>query len=167
MAIFAAMAPWKWAAVTVAAVLAGGATGGAPRAAIAGAVAALGVTGLAATPAGGFPCAPCTISAVTGAAVVAARGAAVGANEEFVLFVSALGLMVGLLCAIWLAARGINHVDAIFAIGIAIFLLFNAWTIAVQSGHNLMDRELSEQEQQQITSIAAAHPGAPGRRFLY
>jgi ferrous-iron efflux pump FieF len=60
--------------------------------------------------------------------------------------------------AIWLSTRGIAHVDAIFAILIAVFLIYNAWTIAIESAQSLMDAELSEQEQQQIMAIALAHP---------
>lgn len=71
-------------------------------------------------------------------------------------------LNAAVLCAIWLAARGVAHVDAIFAILIAIFLLYNAWSIALESGRSLMDTELSAEEQQSIIALIIAHPGVRG-----
>ena len=71
-------------------------------------------------------------------------------------------LNASVLLAIWLAAKGVAHVDAVFAILIAIFLLYNAWTIALESGNSLMDRELLDEEQRKIIELALNHPEVHG-----
>lgn len=71
-------------------------------------------------------------------------------------------LNAAVLCAIWLSAKGIAHVDSVFAILIAAFLLYNAWSIAIESGHNLMDRELSVDEQEKIIELVLSHPKVLG-----
>ncbi len=71
-------------------------------------------------------------------------------------------LNAAVLVAIWLAAKNVPHVDAIFAILIAIFLLYNAWTIAVESAHSLMDRELSDEEQEKIIALCLSNPSVRG-----
>ena len=48
--------------------------------------------------------------------------------------------------------------DAIFGLGIAAYILFNAWQIARGAYDMLMDRELPEEERQQIKEIVKAHP---------
>ena len=53
---------------------------------------------------------------------------------------------------------GWTHIDPIFAIAIALYILFNAKNIAVAALRVLMDRELDEAERQRIQAIALAHP---------
>lgn len=48
--------------------------------------------------------------------------------------------------------------DPLFAIGIAIYLVSNAWKIGRQSLNLLMDRELPDQDRQRIKAICASHP---------
>ncbi len=71
-------------------------------------------------------------------------------------------LNAAVLLAIWLAAKGIEYVDAIFAILIAIYLMYNAWTVAHESADSLMDKELSDEEHQQILALALGHPQVKG-----
>jgi ferrous-iron efflux pump FieF len=47
--------------------------------------------------------------------------------------------------------------DPIFGIGIAIYIVVNAWMIARRSLDQLMDRELSDESRQRIVEIATAH----------
>jgi ferrous-iron efflux pump FieF len=56
------------------------------------------------------------------------------------------------------AALGWALSDPIFGIAIALYILFNAKTIAAESLHILMDRELEESERRRIRSIVLAHP---------
>ena len=48
--------------------------------------------------------------------------------------------------------------DAIFGLGIAAYILVNAWQIARGAYDMLMDRELPEEERRQIKEIVMAHP---------
>lgn len=71
-------------------------------------------------------------------------------------------LNASVMAAIWFSAKGYVYVDAIAAILIALFLLYNAWSIALESGNSLMDRELSDEEQQKILDLVNAHPQVRG-----
>ncbi|MCA1909963.1 MAG: cation diffusion facilitator family transporter [Magnetospirillum sp.] len=53
---------------------------------------------------------------------------------------------------------GWTFLDPIFAIAIALFLLWNAWGIATGSLDMLMDREMADEDRQKIVEIAKAHP---------
>ena len=54
-------------------------------------------------------------------------------------------------------AFGWDFLDPIFAIGIAGFLLWNAWKIALGALDALMDRELPEEDRERIRAIARSH----------
>jgi ferrous-iron efflux pump FieF len=54
---------------------------------------------------------------------------------------------------------GWSAADPLFAIGIAVFILRGAWSIFRSSFDLLMDRELPDDERQQIREIATAHAG--------
>ena len=67
-----------------------------------------------------------------------------------------LSVIISLLLAMgpgWIVA------DPLFAMGIAAWLLFNAWTIMRGSLDTLMDHELPEADRERIRAIARAHPG--------
>ncbi|NOR73452.1 MAG: cation diffusion facilitator family transporter [Mariprofundaceae bacterium] len=68
--------------------------------------------------------------------------------------------------ALILAAYGWVGFDAVFAIGIGIYILYSAWEIVQHAMDDLMDRELSNEERQQITDIVLAHPEARGMHDL-
>jgi ferrous-iron efflux pump FieF len=57
------------------------------------------------------------------------------------------------------AHLGWSAADPLFAIGIALFILRGAWSIFRSSFDLLMDRELPEDERQQIRDLATAHAG--------
>jgi ferrous-iron efflux pump FieF len=54
------------------------------------------------------------------------------------------------------------YADGIFAVGIALFLLFSSWKIVRASFADLMDEELGEEERTKILSLATSHPGVLG-----
>lgn len=56
--------------------------------------------------------------------------------------------------------------DPLFALGIAAFLMWNAWQIARESMNMLMDRELPEDDRQRIQAIARQHPEVQGLHDL-
>jgi ferrous-iron efflux pump FieF len=53
---------------------------------------------------------------------------------------------------------GVNYLDPLFGIGIAAYLLWNARAIAMGALHELMDRELGEEDRNRVIAIAMAHP---------
>ena len=53
---------------------------------------------------------------------------------------------------------GWTILDPVFAIGIAAYILKTAWSIASESLHMLMDRELSDDDRARIGRIVRAHP---------
>ncbi len=54
------------------------------------------------------------------------------------------------------------YIDGLFAIAIAIYICFNAWSIIKQSFSDLMDEELPDSERQKIKDIALAQEGVLG-----
>jgi ferrous-iron efflux pump FieF len=61
--------------------------------------------------------------------------------------------------ALVLAIEGWPGFDALFAIGIAIYILYSSWEIVRQSLDDLMDRELPDEERKEIKRIALEHAG--------
>ncbi len=53
---------------------------------------------------------------------------------------------------------GWTFADPLFALGIAVYLIYNAWGIFRESLNLLMDREFEEAERQRIRDICLAHP---------
>jgi ferrous-iron efflux pump FieF len=67
-----------------------------------------------------------------------------------------------ILALILSAELGWRFADPIFGIGIAAFILFNAWQIASGALDMLMDRELPEEERSRIRAVILDHPGVLG-----
>ena len=68
--------------------------------------------------------------------------------------------------ALLLAARGWPGFDALFAIGIALYILYSAWEIVRRAFDHLMDRELPDDEREQIKAIARSHQQVRGMHDL-
>lgn len=68
--------------------------------------------------------------------------------------------------ALWLSTRGWPGFDPLFAIGIALYILYSAWEIVKQAADHLMDRELPDAAREQIKAIATAHPEVRGMHDL-
>lgn len=64
----------------------------------------------------------------------------------------------GVIVALALASWGWGWFDALFGIGIAVFIMYSAWSIISQAWDELMDHEISQEECDKITSIACSHP---------
>ncbi|MDX8403626.1 MAG: cation diffusion facilitator family transporter [Mariprofundaceae bacterium] len=68
--------------------------------------------------------------------------------------------------ALVLAAHGWAGFDALFAIGIGIYILYSAWEIVQHAIDDLMDHELSDEERQHIHTVVLSHPKARGMHDL-
>ena len=65
-----------------------------------------------------------------------------------------------------LSVQGWPGFDALFAIGISIYILWSAWGIVKQAFDDLMDRELPDEDREKIKKIATAHPEVHGMHDL-
>jgi len=68
--------------------------------------------------------------------------------------------------ALVLASHGWSGFDPLFAIAIAVYILFSAWQIVRLALDHLMDRELPVEEREAIKRIAADHPRVRGLHDL-
>ncbi|MDX8381993.1 MAG: cation diffusion facilitator family transporter [Ghiorsea sp.] len=73
---------------------------------------------------------------------------------------------VGVIIALVLTSQGWIGFDPLFAIGIAVYILYSAWEIASTSIHELMDSELSDEERADIKSIVLKHKDVKGLHDL-
>ncbi len=68
--------------------------------------------------------------------------------------------------ALLLTAYGWPGFDPLFALAIAIYILYSAWEIAQESLHLLMDRELPNEDRAAIKKIIREHPETRGLHDL-
>ena len=68
--------------------------------------------------------------------------------------------------ALWLSTKGWAGFDALFACGIAIFILYSAWEIINVSYDHLMDRELPDEQREDIKKLVLQHSSARGLHDL-
>lgn len=68
--------------------------------------------------------------------------------------------------ALVLAVYGLSVFDPIFAIAIALFILYSAWSIVREAIDLLMDHELPDEERQKIRATVLNHPNARGLHDL-
>jgi ferrous-iron efflux pump FieF len=66
------------------------------------------------------------------------------------------------IAALLLAYFGWIYMDPLFAIGIALFILYSAWQIVREAIDLLMDHELPDSERQKIRDLVINHPQAMG-----
>ncbi|HZX51971.1 MAG TPA: cation diffusion facilitator family transporter [Pseudomonas sp.] len=79
---------------------------------------------------------------------------------------SDLLLNSGILLALLLASYGWPQLDALFGIGIALFILWSALTIAREAAGVLMDQELAPELSERIHLLACGVPGVLGAHDL-
>lgn len=68
--------------------------------------------------------------------------------------------------ALWLSVQGWEGFDALFACGIGIYILYSAWEIISVSYDHLMDRELPDEQREQIKQLVLQHKSARGLHDL-
>jgi len=66
-----------------------------------------------------------------------------------------IGVILAVVASVWLGWR---YADPLFAVAIAIYIVWSAWGIVRQSLDQLMDRELPETQRAEIEQIATRHP---------
>ena len=66
-----------------------------------------------------------------------------------------LSVIVALVCGAYL---GWPAADPLFALGIAAYIIYSAWTIVTSAFNQLMDRELPDTDREKIIAIATQHP---------
>jgi ferrous-iron efflux pump FieF len=71
-------------------------------------------------------------------------------------------VVVALLLSMW----GWPGFDALFAVGIALYILWSVWEILVQALDHLMDRELPDEDRDNIKTIACSHAQVRGLHDL-
>ena len=73
-----------------------------------------------------------------------------------------LYMNMSVLLALLLAFYGWSGFDAVFALGIGVFILYSAWEIIQLALKDLMDQELSDDERENIRQIIINHPKTLG-----
>ncbi len=68
--------------------------------------------------------------------------------------------------ALWLSVQGWAGFDALFACAIAIYILYSAWEIITVSYDHLMDRELPDEQREEIERLVMQHKSARGLHDL-
>jgi len=68
--------------------------------------------------------------------------------------------------ALWLSVKGWAGFDALFACAIAIYILYSAWEIITVSYDHLMDRELPDEQREEIERLVLQHKSARGLHDL-
>ena len=71
-----------------------------------------------------------------------------------------------IIVALLLAEQGLAGADPLFALGIALYILWSAWQIARDAFNHLMDRELPEDQRARIEAIVGDHPEVFGLHQL-
>jgi ferrous-iron efflux pump FieF len=66
------------------------------------------------------------------------------------------------IAALLLTFYGWNFVDPLFAIAIALFILYSAWQIVREAVNLLMDHELPDEDRKKIRALITQHPYAIG-----
>jgi len=79
-------------------------------------------------------------------------------QADSIHYQSDVALNLGVIAAIVLGSRfGWHAADPVFALGIAVWVIYSAWTIVNNAFDQLMDRELPDQDRAAIVRIAMAH----------
>ncbi len=100
-----------------------------------------------------------TIALVAFQRYVIKRSGSMAISADSLHYTGDLLLNISVIAALFLATRfGVAWADPLFGIGIAVFLLVNAFRIGFAAVEALMDRELPEADRQKIMAVARHHP---------
>ena len=82
----------------------------------------------------------------------------IAVHADSIHYSSDIVLNLGVICALVLSHNfGWIYVDPVFAMCIAVFIIYSAWKIASQSLDQLMDKELPDEDRKKILHIARGH----------
>ncbi|UMB76651.1 CDF family cation-efflux transporter FieF [Dickeya fangzhongdai] len=71
-----------------------------------------------------------------------------------------------ILLSLALSWKGVNWADAVFALGIGVYILGSALRMAYEAIQMLLDRALPDEERQEIVNIVSSWPGVSGAHQL-
>lgn len=98
---------------------------------------------------------------------VVRRTGSIAISTDHIHYQSDLYLNVAVIAALALDQyAGWQGADALFGIGIALWLLFGAWRGSVAAIDQLMDKEWPEEKRQRFVEVAARHPDLIGLHDL-
>ena len=104
-----------------------------------------------------------TLALVTLQRHVVRRTGSLAISADRLHYVGDVLVNVAVILALVLAVQfGWRYVDPIFGIGIAAYILYNAWQIAGDAFDMLMDRELPDEERVKIRNVILEHDGVMG-----
>jgi len=73
---------------------------------------------------------------------------------------------ISVIAALLLASSGWPGFDAVFAIGIVVYILYSSWGIASEAIQSLMDHELPDEDRKRIHDIVISHKHVKGMHDL-
>lgn len=73
---------------------------------------------------------------------------------------------ISVILALWLSVEGWAGFDALFAGGIALYILWSVWGIVSQALDHLMDKELPDEDRAKIKQVVKAHSEVRGMHDL-
>lgn len=97
---------------------------------------------------------------------VVARTGSTAVRADSLHYFTDLLTNASIIVALALSLSGWPGLDPIFAIGIAFYILHSAWTIGREAFHQLMDRELPDDDRERIRQIALGHAEVRGLHDL-
>jgi len=104
----------------------------------------------------------CTLILISVQNLVVKKTGSIAIKADSLHYKGDLLLNASVMAAMILASFGWVIADPIFTIGVAIFLLYNAWEVGVESGSHLMDKELPDEEKQIIKQLVNSHSKVHG-----
>ena len=100
-----------------------------------------------------------TIGLVTFQKYVITRTQSVAVKADSIHYLSDVFLNISVIAALVCSSYlGWPLADPLFALGIAVYIIYSAWTIVKNAFNQLMDRELPDIDREKITRIAMQHP---------
>ncbi len=104
----------------------------------------------------------CTLTVVLIQQYVVRRTQSIAITADSLHYKGDLLLNAAVMLALLLTYLGYAQMDPIFAIGVAVYLLVNAWQVAKESADHLMDKELNDSQVQDIKAQVLAHQDVHG-----
>ena len=103
-----------------------------------------------------------TLALVSFQRYVIKRSASTAIKADALHYKTDLLVNVSVIVTLVLAYYGWVYMDPLFAIGIALFILYSAWQIVREAIDLLMDHELPDEDRQKIRNLIINHPQAIG-----
>lgn len=108
----------------------------------------------------------CTIILVSFQRWVVKRTQSQAVRADMLHYQSDVMMNGAILVALGLAWYGWHRADALFALGIGIYILYSALRMGYEAVQSLLDRALPDEERQEIIDIVTSWPGVSGAHDL-